>query len=197
VTHAPKSRAVTVERGSPQARRAQFDAQVLPHLDAAYRFARWLARSPADADDVVQEAMLRAFRGFEGLRGGDVKAWLFAIVRNCHLTGLAQRERRGFVPLPAEGDPHDGAAMISAAPGPESVSMRRDEERSLERLLGDLPPEHREVLILREIEELDYREIASVTQVPIGTVMSRLARARVALKARWLGTCEEERNAVR
>jgi RNA polymerase sigma-70 factor (ECF subfamily) len=170
---------------------------VLPHLDAAYRFARGLARSSADADDVVQEAMLRAFRGFDGLRGGDVKAWLFAIVRNCHLTALAQRERRGFVPLPAEGDPHEGAALVCAAPGPESVSMRRDEARSLERLLGDLPPEHREVLILREIEELDYREIAAVTQVPIGTVMSRLARARAALKARWLGTREEERHAVR
>jgi RNA polymerase sigma-70 factor (ECF subfamily) len=186
-----------VERGSPGASRARFDAQVLPHLDAAYRFAHWLARSPTDADDVVQEAMLRAFRGLDGLRGGDVKAWLFAIVRNCHLTALAQRERRGFVPLPAEGDAHDGTAMVCAAPGPESVSMRRDEERSLERLLGDLPPEHREVLILREIEELDYREIAAVTQVPIGTVMSRLARARATLKARWLGTYEEERNAVR
>jgi RNA polymerase sigma-70 factor (ECF subfamily) len=185
-----------VERGSPEASRARFDAQVLPHLDAAYRFACWLARSP-DADDVVQEAMLRAFRGFDGLRGGDVKAWLFAIVRNCHLTALAQRERRGFVPLPSEGDPHDGTAMVCAAPGPESVSMRRDEERSLERLLGELPPQHREVLVLREIEELDYREIAAVTQVPIGTVMSRLARARAALKARWLGTGEEERDAVR
>jgi RNA polymerase sigma-70 factor (ECF subfamily) len=185
-----------VERGSPGETRARFDAQVLPHLDAAYRFARWLASSP-DADDVVQDAMLRAFRGFDGLRGGDVKAWLFAIVRNCHLTALAQRERRGFVPLPAEGDPHDGTAMVSDAPGPESVSMRRDEERSLERLLGDLPPEHREVLILREIEELDYREIAAVTQVPLGTVMSRLARARAALKVRWLGKTEEERDAVR
>jgi RNA polymerase sigma-70 factor (ECF subfamily) len=170
---------------------------VLPHLDAAYRFARWLARSPADADDIVQEAMLRALRGFDGWRGGDVKAWLLAIVRNCHLTALAQRGRRGFVPLPAEGDPRDGAAVISTAPGPESASIRRDEARSLERLLGELPPEHREVLVLREIEELDYREIAAVTEVPIGTVMSRLARARAALKARWLGRSEEERHAVR
>jgi RNA polymerase sigma-70 factor (ECF subfamily) len=185
------------ERGSPGERRARFDAEVLPHLDAAYRFARWLARSPADADDVVQEAMLRAFRGLEGLRGGDVKSWLFAIVRNCHLTALTQRERRGFVPLPAEGDPHDGTVMVSAAPGPESLSMRRDEERSLDRLLADLPPEHREVLILREIEELDYRQIAAVTQVPIGTVMSRLARARAALKACWSMRSEEERDAVR
>jgi RNA polymerase sigma-70 factor (ECF subfamily) len=184
------------ERGSPAEKRARFDAQVLPHLDAAYRFARWLARSPADADDVLQEAMLRAFRGFDGLRGGDVKAWLFTIVRNCHLTGAAQRDRRGFVPLPDEGDPQH-AALVSSAPGPESASMRRDEERSLARLLEHLPPEHREVLILREIEELDYREIAAVTQVPIGTVMSRLARARAALKARWSVTREEERDAVR
>ncbi len=185
------------ERGSAEERRARFDVQVLPHLDAAYRFARWLARSPADVDDVVQDAMLRAFRGIDGLRGSDVKAWLFSIVRNCHLTALAQRERRGFVPLPAEGDSDDSAALVSTAPGPESVSMNRDEERNVERLLGDLPPEHREVLILREIEELDYREIAAVTQVPIGTVMSRLARARAGLKARWLSESEEERDAVR
>jgi RNA polymerase sigma-70 factor (ECF subfamily) len=169
---------------------------VLPHLDAAYRFARWLARSPADADDLVQEAMLRAFRGLEGLRGGDVKAWLFTIVRNCHLTGIAQRDRRGFVPLPEEGDPQHGA-LISPAPGPESASIRRDQERSLAHLLEELPPEHREVLILREIEELDYREIAAVTQMPIGTVMSRLARARAALRARWSMRSEEERDAVR
>ena len=141
--------------------------------------------------------MLRAFRGLDGLRGGEVKAWLFAIVRNCHLTACAQSERRGFVPLPEEGDPHEAPHLVSAAPGPESVAMRRDEERSLAQLLADLPPEHREVLILREIEELDYRDIAAITQVPIGTVMSRLARARAALKTRWLNRGEEERNAVR
>ena len=196
MTDEQKTRAVSVERSSREARRARFDAQVMPHLDAAYRFARWLARSPADADDLVQEAMLRAFRGFDGLRGGDVKAWLFAIVRNCHLTGIAQRDRRGFVPLPEEGDPQHGA-LVCPAPGPESASMRRDEERSLARLLEDLAPEHREVLILREIEELDYREIAAVTQVPIGTVMSRLARARAALKVRWSMRSEEERDAMR
>ena len=77
-------------------KRARFDAQVLPHLDAAYRFARWLARSPADADDVVQEAILRAFRGFDGLRGSDVKAWLLTIVRNCHAHRVAQQQRRGY-----------------------------------------------------------------------------------------------------
>jgi RNA polymerase sigma-70 factor, ECF subfamily len=191
-----KPRAVRVEQSAEEARRARFDAQVLPHLDAAYRFARWLAHSAADADDLVQEAMLRAFRGFDKLRGGDVKAWLFTIVRNCHLTGIAQRDRRGLVPLPEDGDPQH-AALVCPDPGPESASMRRDEERSLARLLADLPAEHREVLILREIEELDYREIAAVTDVPIGTVMSRLARARAALKARWSMRREEERDAVR
>jgi RNA polymerase sigma factor (sigma-70 family) len=187
---------VRAEQSSGEVQRARFDAQVLPHLDAAYRFARWLARSPADADDVVQEAMLRAFRGFGGWRGGDVKAWLFAIVRNCHLTGQALHARRGFVPLPEEGDPQH-AALVSQAPGPEAASLRRDKERSLARLLEDLPPEHREVLILREIEELDYRAIAAVTQVPIGTVMSRVARARAALKTRWSMRSEEERDALR
>lgn len=184
------------EQSSAAVRRDRFDAQVLPHLDAAYRFARWLARSPADADDVVQEAMLRAFRAFDGWRGGDIKAWLFAIVRNCHLTGHALRARRGFVPLPEEGDPQY-VALISDAQGPEAASIRRDEERSLARLLEELPAEHREVLILREIEELDYRAIAAVTDVPIGTVMSRLARARAALKARWSMRSEEERDAMR
>ena len=83
-------------------RRARFEAQVLPHLDAAYRFARWLSYAPGDADDVVQEAVLRAFRAFDSLRGSDVKAWLLAIVRNCHSTALKQRQRRAFVPLPEE-----------------------------------------------------------------------------------------------
>jgi RNA polymerase sigma-70 factor (ECF subfamily) len=188
---------VTREPGAADDRRARFDAQVLPHLDAAYRFARWLTRSPADADDVVQEAILKAFRGFDGLRGSDVKAWLFAIVRNCHLTALSQRARHAFVPLPEDDDARDTAALTSCEPGPESASMRRDDERTLARLLAELPPEHREVLVLREIEELDYRAIAAVTQVPLGTVMSRLARARAALKARGLKQSEEERDAVR
>src|SRR3982074_2599378 len=94
-------------------KRERFQAQVLPHLDAAYRFARWLSRSPCDADDVVQEAVLRAFRGFEGLRGSDVKAWLLAIVRNCHSTALRQQERRAFVPLPEEHDVQLGHTMVA------------------------------------------------------------------------------------
>ena len=178
-------------------RRARFDAQVLPHLDAAYRFARWLVRSPADADDVIQEAMLRAYRAFDGLRGSDAKAWLLAIVRNCHATAAAQRQRRMHVPLPDEHDADHGYAVMSTLPDPESASIRRDEERTLDRLLSTLPEEHREVLVLREIEEMPYREIAAVTQLPLGTVMSRLARARAALKARWFDENEVKPRAVR
>jgi RNA polymerase sigma factor (sigma-70 family) len=178
-------------------RRHRFEVLVLPHLDAAYRFARWLSRSPSDADDVVQEAILRAFRGYDALRGSDVKAWLLTIVRNCHLTALKQQQRRAVVPLPEEHDAQDGQAMIATTPDPESASIRRDEERTLDRLMSALPEDHREILVLREIEEMDYREIATVTNVPIGTVMSRLARARAALKARWLQETDGEPHAVR
>jgi len=167
-------------------KRGRFEAQVLPHLDAAHRFARWLSPSPDDADDVVQEAILRAYRGFDALRGTDVKGWLLAIVRNCHSTARTRQRRRNFVPLPEEHDAQDGHAMIATTPDPESVSIRLDHERTLERLLSALPDEHREVLILREIEDMNYRDIAMITNVPIGTVMSRLARARAALKARWV-----------
>jgi RNA polymerase sigma factor (sigma-70 family) len=178
-------------------KRARFEAEVLPHLDAAYRFARWLSHVPGDADDVVQEAILRAFRGFDTLRGSDVKAWLLAIVRNCHATAVKQRLRRGFVPLPEESDAQDGYAMTATTPNPEDASIRRDEQRTLDRLIAALPEEHRMVLMLREIEEMDYRQIALITKVPIGTVMSRLARSRAALKARWLQEAEGEPRAVR
>lgn len=167
-------------------KRGRFEAQVLPHLDAAYRYARWLSHSPGDADDVVQEAILRAFRGFDSLRGSDVKAWLLAIVRNCHLTALKSERRRAFVPLPEENDAQDGRAMIAAAPDPESATIQSDVRRTLDSLISALPEDYREVLILREIEDMDYREIAAVTNAPMGTVMSRLARARAALKKQWL-----------
>jgi len=157
--------------------RRRFEVLVMPHLDAAYRFARWLSRSTGDADDVVQEAMLRAFRGFEALRGSDVKAWLLTIVRNCHLTAaVLQQKQRILVPLPEEHHVQDSHAMIATTPDPESTAIREDDERTFDRLISALPQEHREVLMLREIEEMGYREIATITNVPIGTVMSRLAR---------------------
>ncbi len=168
----------------------------MPHLDAAYRFARWLARSPDDADDVVQEAILRAYRGFDALRGSDAKAWLLTIVRNCHATALRQQQRRAQVPLPEEHDAQDGHALLATTPDPESASIRRDEEHTLERLIAGLPDDHREVLVLREIEDMRYREIAAVTNLPMGTVMSRLARARSVLKEHWLLQAKGEPNAV-
>lgn len=165
-------------------KRRRFEAQVLPHLDAAYAFARWLAGAPADADDVLQEAVLRAFRAFDALRIQDPKSWLLAIVRNCHYSAVRQRQRRAQVPLPDQPEGADAAAMIDAAPDPEELTIRSDEARNLGEKLRLLPAEFREVLILREFEDLSYREIAEVTSVPIGTVMSRLARARRALRER-------------
>src|SRR3984957_10811687 len=177
-------------------KRGRFEAQVLPHLDAAYRFARWLARNPGDADDVVQEAFLRAFRACDSLRGSDAKAWLLAIVRNCTATALKGQQRRAFVELPTDEEPVVDEAMIATTPDPESAAMRREDERTLDRLMASLSAEHREVLVLREIEDMDYREIATVTNLPIGTVMSRLARARAALKSQWLQESEAKPNAL-
>jgi len=178
-------------------KRARFETQVLPNLDAAYRFARWLTRSPADADDLVQEAFVRAFRGFDGLRGGDVKAWLLTIVRNCHVTALRQRQRRATVPLADERDEQTPPDAVATLPGPESAALAADDQRTLARLIAALPQEQREVLLLREVEDMSYREIAAVTAVPIGTVMSRLARARTALRVKYLEDSPGEPRAVR
>jgi len=169
----------------------------MPHLDAAYRFARWLTRSPTEADDIVQEAFLRAFRSLDSLRGADARAWLLAIVRNCHVTALRQQQRRGFVPLPEDETAEFGSETIAAVPDPESASAAEDDRRTLARLIAALPEEHREVLLLREMEDMSYGEIAAATQVPIGTVMSRLSRARAALKVRWLEEARGEPHAVR
>jgi RNA polymerase sigma-70 factor (ECF subfamily) len=172
-------------------RRGRFEAEVLVHLDAAYRFARWLGRSEADAEDVVQEAMLRAWRAFDARREPDAKAWLLAIVRNCASSLHRREQRRGQVPLPEEHEP-DAAALVAPSGDPEGAAAQLDEQRVVRRLLTELPEEQREVLVLRELEELNYREIAAVINVPIGTVMSRLARARGALKALWTARTEGE-----
>jgi RNA polymerase sigma factor (sigma-70 family) len=177
-------------------RRRRFESQVLPHLDAAYRFARWLARSQEDADDLVQVATLRAYRGFDALRSEDAKAWLMTIVRNCHITACKQAKRQTLVPLPEEHDALDGHAMVAVEPGPEAASILHDEERALIALIGALPDDYREVLLLREIEGMDYRQIAAVISVPLGTVMSRLARARTALRKQWLRQVDGEKRAV-
>jgi|SRR6185437_13451201 len=177
-------------------KRRRFEAQALPHLDAAHNLARWLARSPADAEDIVQEALLRAYRGFDGFRGGDAKPWLLTIVRNCFFTAAAQTRQRRHVPLPDEDAANDDLALIDERPDPEQTAMRTDHSRQFDRVLAGLPQEFREVLVLREMEDLSYREIAAVTGAPIGTVMSRLARARGLLKEKWLSDVEGVRHVM-
>jgi RNA polymerase sigma-70 factor (ECF subfamily) len=118
-------------------------------------------------------------------------------VRNCHYTAAKQQQRRGHVPLPEEGDADHGHALVANTPDPERESMLRDEQRTLDGLLASLPEEQRTVLVLREVEEMDYAQIAAVINVPIGTVMSRLARSRAALKTRWLQQAQGEPRAVR
>lgn len=163
-------------------RRRRFEQLVLPHLDAAYNLARWLDRASTGADDVVQEAVLRAYRAFDGFRGGDARPWLLAIVRNCHFSAVSRARRQAAEPL--EGLQPE--ALTAPEPDPEAVAVEADRARRLNTLIAALPVEFRETLILREMEELTYREIAEVMGVPVGTVMSRLARARALLRERWL-----------
>ena len=155
---------------------ARFAALVLPHLDAAFNLARWLVRNAQDAQDVVQDALVRALRHFDGFRGGDPRPWLLAIVRNAALTWLAAR-RPADVALP---DDELDAALAAGAPSsdPELLAIRRAERREVDAAISALPIAFREVVVLRELEELSYRDIARITDVPIGTVMSRLSRAR-------------------
>ncbi len=174
----------------------RFEAQVLPHLDAAYRFARWLSQSPSDADDLVQETMLRAFRALDSLRGVDAKVWLLTIVRNCHRSAYTQQLRRSAVPLPDELNDED-SEMIVAIDNPEEHAITADTGRVLDQVMAALPEEYREVLILRELEDMSYREMATLMSIPIGTVMSRLARARLALKEQWHKQIKGETYAVR
>ena len=159
-----------------------FEALALPHMDAAYNLARWLSRSPADADDIVQDAMLRAFRAFNSFRGDNIRPWLLVIVRNCWRNRAAERQRRGHVALPEE----DERPLAFEGPDPEAEAVRASQARRLEAVIAGLPDDFREVLILREMEDMSYRKIAEAIGAPIGTVMSRLARARTMLKDQWL-----------
>ena len=172
-----------------------FREVVLPHLDAAYNLARFLARDADAADDIVQDAFLRAFRAFNGYRGGDARAWLLAIVRNCARTWANNRVRDRARceplddPVRTEGRPEGEAETREFwdpdAVTPEAVILRDGEAAFLRRAIETLPKDFREVLVLREFDDLSYREIAEITAAPIGTVMSRLARARTMLSAAW------------
>jgi RNA polymerase sigma-70 factor, ECF subfamily len=156
----------------------RFERTLLPHMRAAYNLARWLTRTDQDAEDVVQEAYLRAVRFFGGFRGGDAKAWLLTIVRNTsHSTWQRGRGAGATVPLD-----EDTPEVEDAALGPEDLLLQKASRQEVREALDALPVEFREVVVLRELEGLSYKEMAEVTQLPIGTVMSRLARARARLR---------------
>jgi RNA polymerase sigma-70 factor (ECF subfamily) len=154
-----------------------FENDFLPHLDAAYNLARWLTRNDQDADDVVQEACLRAFRFFGGFRGGNTRAWLLKIVRNTYYTQLQKNRPQELATFDEGIHSEDDGSM-----NPETLLLRSADSQLLRRALEELPMNFREVLVLRELEGLSYREIAEVSNIPPGTVMSSLSRARERLR---------------
>lgn len=165
---------------SGTATRERFEQAVLPHLDAAYNLARWLTRNDQDAQDVTQEAFLRAFRFFNGYQGGNLRAWLLTIVRNTCFTWL-QQNRSQDAAVEFDEEIHSGEFAVSAS-DPELQVLASADKETLHRALDELPAIFREVLVLREMEGMSYKEIADVASISIGTVMSRLARARTRLR---------------
>jgi RNA polymerase sigma-70 factor (ECF subfamily) len=156
--------------------RIRFEESVLPHLDAAFNLARWLLRSHADAEDVTQEAIMRAYRFFGTFRAGDARAWLLQIVRNCCYTWLKKNHpMEDYTELDEQTIPKERET-------PESLAIAASDREQLARALEQLPAPFREVLVLRELEGCSYKEIAAITSRPIGTVMSGLARARQQLR---------------
>lgn len=179
-----------------------FQEIMLPHLDAAYNLARFLTRDADAADDIVQDAFLRAHRAFAGFRGGDARAWLLAIVRNCVRSWASERSRTRALCEPlggspargdADGEREENEAWDPDQDTPETAVLRDSEASLVRRLIEALPEAFREVLILREFDDLSYKQIADITATPIGTVMSRLARARQMLGEAWRGRSGEAR----
>jgi RNA polymerase sigma-70 factor (ECF subfamily) len=174
---------------SEQSESERFREIALPHLNAAYNLARWLTRNDHDAEDVVQEAYMRAHRFFAGFHGTNGRAWLLAIVRNTAYTWLHANRNAGLSTSFDEEfhgqDDAPGAQWFDALDtGPEAALMRSDVRQLVNRALQSLPTEFREVLVLRELEDLSYKEISLVAEIPVGTVMSRLARGRKLLAER-------------
>ena len=162
----------------------RFEAIALPHLDAAYNLARWLTRNDHDAEDVVQEALVRAMRYLGGFRGEGARPWLLQIVRNTCWSWL--KENRPAERVALADDEGDAAWHELAAPAgdePPSIAMRKADRALIDQAIAALPPAFREVLVLRELEDLSYAEIARIVEIPIGTVMSRLARARALMRS--------------
>jgi RNA polymerase sigma-70 factor (ECF subfamily) len=165
------------------ARSRLFERTALPHLDASYNLARWMTRNEQDAADVVQDAYLRAFMYFDGFKGENARAWLLSIVRRTCYSWLATNRPKELVTGLDENalDAHATAAGEQVTP--EASLLRNADARMVNEMIARLPPQYREVVILRELEECSYREIAEIAAIPIGTVMSRLARAREMLQA--------------
>jgi len=181
----------------------QFRELALPHLDDAYNFARWLTRNAQDAEDVVQDAYMRAFQFFDGFRGTNPRAWILAIVRNSYYARLRKAQsqaevRQAAVPISETGDEQDLGEQESWDPNQdnaETMLIKKSEADALHSIIATLPIPFREALVLREMEELSYQQIAEITGAPIGTVMSRLARARGLLQKAWVKYREKEQGA--
>jgi len=167
-------------------RLARFEHSVVPHLDAAYNLARWMTRNDHDAQDVVQEAFLRAFRFFDSLKDPDPRPWLMAIVRNTSYTWLERNRPADIVPIDDQDLlPSDTETAGHATPmesNPEVILLQSANRKLVNQALEEIPVGYREVLVMRELEDLSYKEIAHVAAIPIGTVMSRLARGREMLR---------------
>jgi RNA polymerase sigma-70 factor (ECF subfamily) len=166
-----------------RANHTAFEEAVLPHLDAAYNLARWLTRNTQDAEDVVQDTYLRAFRFFSGFRGGNARAWLLKIVRNTCYSRLRQDQALQTTTAFDEQLHTD----MAQSQNPETLLLRGADGLAVRQALEELPAAFREVLVLLELEGLSYKEIAEVLDIPIGTVMSRLARARHRLRESLIG----------
>jgi RNA polymerase sigma-70 factor (ECF subfamily) len=157
-----------------------FEELAMPLFDSLYNFAHWMARDTHDAEDIVQETYLKALRGFASFQPGtNFRAWMFRILRNTFLSSRSKLEWRMTAAMNSE---EDGPDLPGNCETPDSILIRRSESESVQRAINDLPAHSREVLLLCEVEEMSYREVAEVLAIPIGTVMSRLARARKAIR---------------
>ena len=167
-----------------ESKRSRFENSVSPHMDAAYNLARWLTRNDHDAEDVVQEAMLRAFTFYDGFRGPDARSWILKIVRNTCFTWLQANRPTEIVTTDVD-ELSEISPLLSCSGSiddPETAALRKTEAHQVDKAIASIPPAFREIIVLREIEGLSYKEIASVIDAPIGTVMSRLARARTEIR---------------
>lgn len=187
ITNGPKSQSTpSVEE---QSKLSRFEQHIMPHMNAAYNLARWMSRSDSDAQDVVQESYLRAFKYFDGFRGGDSRAWLLRIVRNVFYDWL-KYNRRQETSEPFDEETHGAIDETRGSDG--RLLLEKADHELLHKAIAGLPLEFREILVLRELEGFSYNEISQLANIPLGTVMSRLARARERLRTQLIGFMQKE-----